>query len=406
MKNFLKNHISEMVIFFVFTLFFVGELVNNRFQLNDFLVYYSAADQFVQGQDIYGISFGLASGFYKYSPVVVFFFIPFTFLSFKVAAVIYYFLTVFVIILLFRNLCQLLDKFFFSFRQKTAVIIACLALLTTANHFLRELHLGNINALLLLGVLNVILLSFNNRKIAAGILLGLCILFKPHFLILAPLFLLRKEFKLLTSFAVTGVVGLFLPAVFVGFSKNGQLLAEWVQTITSHNAPCSLYPNNISCWLQNIFSLGNISLPEKVVSLAVLAICAVLFFIFWIKNSKTEKRNTQLRNQHFLIEYFLLIACIPNLTKTDTEHFLFSLPIILFLFGLLFIRKHSIWVVFVIVLGFVAYGGNWYDLIGRQFSSFWNTWGFVGVGNWILIIATIVFSQKLKTFEKKTGSAI
>ena len=61
-------------------LYLVLLFINQRFQLSDFNVYYGAADALMNGEQVYGKSFGLSSGFYKYSPEALVPFLPFAFL--------------------------------------------------------------------------------------------------------------------------------------------------------------------------------------------------------------------------------------------------------------------------------------------------------------------------------------
>ena len=57
-------------------LFMFAEIINHRFWLSDFEVYYKAADRILHSQNLYGIS---ADGHYvfKYSPTSAIYFIPF-----------------------------------------------------------------------------------------------------------------------------------------------------------------------------------------------------------------------------------------------------------------------------------------------------------------------------------------
>ena len=401
MKSLIKSYLPESIIFLILSVFFVGELVNGRFWLNDFRVYYTAAEQFIQGGTIYGEAFGLDSGFYKYSPFVLVFFVPFALLPFKIAAIIYYFITVFVIISLFINLKKCFLQYFPSLSNKRNLAVTLIVFLTLANHFFRELHLGNVNALvLLMTVYAMRLLLQENKSILSGIFIALCILIKPHFLILVPLFILRREYKFLLTLFVSLFVFSSFPALFVGIKYNNTLIAEWLQTIISHNSTNAYFANTTYCWIQKNMAGIGISIPQEAVFVFITTVVALLFFFLWMKHDKEEKQNQSISKQNFLTEYFLLISCIPNLVKTDTEHFLLSMPIILFLIMTLFSRKLSVYAIAVVTLGCVAFGGNWYDLVGRQISSLWNDWGIVGFGNLILMIITVCFYKKTKSSSR------
>ncbi len=401
MKSFFQKYLPELVVFLILTSFVVLELINNRFWLNDFRVYYGAANQFVQGANVYGETYGLLSGVYKYSPLSLFLFLPFTLFSFKTACFLFSFLNILVITSLFRIIKNSLTTYSFTLSSRLSLWVSLLGLIILGNHFFRELHLGNINVLLLLLALCSFILLQKEKKIISGILLAICILFKPYFFILTPVFVLRKESKWTFSFAAALLAGLFLPALFIGFRKNNQLLADWILSMTMHNATDVDYANTTYYWIWQILQNFGIDVSSQILFGLITGIVALLFLFIWRKHSKDEKLNKNLRNPNFLMEYFLLIACIPNVAKTDTEHFLLSMPIILFLLEFLFSQKLPGWGKALVIIGFIAYGGNWYDLVGSQISSFWSHWGILGIGNWILIMSTLFFHEKYWVNSKR-----
>ena len=80
----IKKHPFVWMMVFLCLFFYILQNVNDRFWMNDLVVAYTAAQQLLSGQQIYGKAFGLGSGFYKYSPFTLFLFIPFAFLPFFV----------------------------------------------------------------------------------------------------------------------------------------------------------------------------------------------------------------------------------------------------------------------------------------------------------------------------------
>ena len=61
---------------------FIGDHVNDKFNMNDFRVMYYAADAYLNGNPVYGVPFGLDTGYYKYSPFTLLYFILFMPLTF------------------------------------------------------------------------------------------------------------------------------------------------------------------------------------------------------------------------------------------------------------------------------------------------------------------------------------
>src|ERR1051326_2627320 len=99
--SYYKNNIAFIVTASLLLLgFFIAEKINHRFWLNDFRVYYDAFNAFMKGSQLYGVNFSLGSGNYKYSPFSLLLFAPFSFFSFDIAAILYYFfLSTFIIFL-------------------------------------------------------------------------------------------------------------------------------------------------------------------------------------------------------------------------------------------------------------------------------------------------------------------
>ena len=85
-----SHKVYILIMALVFIAFGVIEAVNKRFWLHDFQVYYDAATNFFSGETVYGIPFGLGSGYYKYSPFGLFIFYPLTLVPFSIAKVYYF----------------------------------------------------------------------------------------------------------------------------------------------------------------------------------------------------------------------------------------------------------------------------------------------------------------------------
>ena len=107
--------------------------------------------------------------------------------------------------------------------------------------------------------------------------------------------------------------------------------------------------------------------------------------------------------QRFTFVYLLAIAFIPIITVTDSEHFLFSLPIVMYSLFLLFSnRPKAVWKKAVMILAYVMYGGNWHDLWGHSISVFFTQNGILGLGNILLIgmLVWIVFDGNEPQIER------
>jgi hypothetical protein len=131
-------------------------------------VYYGAADALMNGEQVYGKSFGLSSGFYKYSPEILVPFLPFALLKYDVAAVFFYLINTGIILLLLKEFKQTFFKSYEWGREVWFFLIV--AVLFFGDQLERELFLGNVNALLLLLTLWSVRSIENNQRAKAGLI--------------------------------------------------------------------------------------------------------------------------------------------------------------------------------------------------------------------------------------------
>jgi hypothetical protein len=95
-----------------------------------------------------------------------------------------------------------------------------------------------------------------------------------------------------------------------------------------------------------------------------------------------------------VFEYLVLVALIPNLTVTDSEHFLFSVLLIAWVINFLFIRKPGYLLTALVVMILFLYGGNLREAIGAPASKWMTTAGILGLGNTLLICMSVFLMIK------------
>lgn len=348
----------------------------------DFRVYYDAANAFLDDTQLYGKAFGVSSGFYKYSPFACLPFIPLAILPYSLASILYYLIVTVCIIWFSLYLTKFLlheDNKSSDTSSSQIAWILTLTSLFMADHLERELHLGNVNLFLLLGAFQCFLLLHKGKYVLAGIIYGLLLLFKPHFIILLPYFIWKKQWKLiLTSFVSIGC-GLISPSVFKGFSKNQQLLSQWFGAMVDHNTKLEESPNTLY-GIVNHFVLQHTGGQMLVVLL--LGLVAIIYILFLIHNRRILK-NADVR----YIEYFLLIALIPNLTHTDTEHFMWTWTLIAFIMVKIIKQeiKHGWIYIALMILAFIPYTMNSPDLVGHKLRFLFDEGGLLGLANLTII---------------------
>jgi len=215
--------ISGLIILLILVL----ENINSRFSMSDFEVYYYAAQSFLGDHQVYGHQFGGENtGFYKYSPFALFFFIPISLLPVVVAKVFSFLLigvaTVSVLLIsahLFKDVTEKKS----GFNNWMLVIVAIVA----CSRMHRELHMGNVNMILLLMLLLILWFTLHGKQVMSGVLFAIVLFIKPHFIILAPLFLLRKQYVLLAVALAGIIVEIMSPAFFIGVTGNWELHRDW-----------------------------------------------------------------------------------------------------------------------------------------------------------------------------------
>jgi hypothetical protein len=394
-----------MLLFFFFFAFF--QTINHRFWMSDFRVYYEAMHAYFSYKPVYEVCFTLGSGYYKYSPFALFLLYPFSIFEYDIAKIIYFTFTSAIIIfaVIFAN--SIIQKKLYSiYNIKPKLILLLLITIAFVQHIYFELHLGNINMLLLLLCLFALTLQLKRRPYLSGIMLAISILIKPHFIILIPLFFLRKQFRLIISLISTLFIGLFLPSLYTGVNINLKLLLQWKNVMLTHvNSPISAQ-DTIYSWL---YRLTGSSLPEHLQFLFIISILSILAFLMLVfciinlKNEKAEIQDYRTHEKNFVFEFFVLVALIPNITVTDSEHFLFSLPLITWLINYIFIRKPHIIFQILIVFVILLYDINIRELLGMKLSRWMTDTGILGLANLLIIIGSVYFFMKEKTIYQNKG---
>lgn len=371
------------IAFLLCIAYYVLEYINGRAQMADFRVYYDAANAFIHNTQLYGKAFGVSSGFYKYSPFAALPFIPLAILPYAIASGIYYLLMTFAFIWWPLYLLYYIATTQVTIDWKKTGLVIFFSVLFLADHIERELHLGNVNLLLLILTFFSYTALSKGKSTTAGILIGIVLLFKPHFVILLPLLIWKGKWKTLLVVGVTVLLGFITPALFKGGQGNLALHQEWIQTMRLHNTSLEDSPNTIY-GIVNSFLLQGSGSTGLVVLL--LSLVAALYIWLLVRNRKVFG-NSDIR----FMEYFILVAAIPNLTHTDTEHFMWTWPLIAYsILSLSTLSLKKYWpIVILLVLAFVPYCLNSPDIVGKEIRYLFDEGGLLGVANLILIAVSV-----------------
>lgn len=390
--NWNRFPVRSVVVFTVLaTLLFIIEHVNGRFWLNDFRVYYGAANALLAGEPLYGVAHGLDSGVFKYAPVLALLFVPLALLPYAVAASIHYFLIVAAFIAALHMADRLVREHLLGGKPAGYAPLFLVGLVVIV-HLHRELHLGNINVMLLFLLLLACERSVQGKNLQAGIMLGAAILAKPHFVVLLPLLLLHRKWRSLVGAAGTIFLGLLLPALVVGFSMNAELLMAWTDQMAAHNASLIYMGgdgyeavNTVYSFLHRTFLHAFIGVPSRWEVLSILGLVTLSVGALVLRDRALRIPSAQA----FTFESFVLLGMVPCITLTDTEHFLLALPMITFTVHQLVPRANPRWISILAVPALLAFGGNWEDALG-DLSHTLVHYGVLGAGTLLLIVLNVI----------------
>jgi hypothetical protein len=212
------------------------------------------------------------------------------------------------------------------------------------------------------------------------------------------LLLLRGHIRTAAISVLTVIVGLLLPAAFLGIDANWAVHGEWFRAMAAHNAALIYTGGDDLRSVNTVYSLVHRSIlkhitgtPGNAEAYTLLGLIAGLFGIFVRWNKRREQRDGQ--GSAFVFEFLLLTALVPSITLTDTEHFLFAMPIVAFVVHRLWSGNDPTWMTVLGIPLLFAYGGNWEDAMG-PLSALMVHYGLLGIGNvGLLVLAVLLFAR-------------
>ena len=126
-----------------------------------------------------------------------------------------------------------------SDKSKAGAWAAWVPLIVLGRYFLREIELGQINAIitfLLLAMIGLLALAEEKdapgAELGAGVLWGLSVALKPYALIFLPYLLLKKKLRTLAAGTGALAAAFMIPAIFYGFKGSLTVHLEWVRTLS------------------------------------------------------------------------------------------------------------------------------------------------------------------------------
>jgi hypothetical protein len=213
----------------------------------DFEVNYRAGHRLWLGETLYRTADSHWQ--FKYSPFSAMIYLPLSALPLPAAKAVWFLLVVAAVAAVI-GLGRQLAIAAGAAKPDMAVILASLIL---AKFFLREIQLGQINALITAFLMGMVLLLVRDddapssrRRTAAGILWGLATALKPYAVIFVPYLVLKRKWRALAWGGATLAATLAVPALFYGIRGNMAVLAEWISSLSRSTPGLLAAQDNVS----------------------------------------------------------------------------------------------------------------------------------------------------------------
>jgi hypothetical protein len=374
-----KPFLGYLLLVVSFSMLFIFvELNNEKLFTNDFLVYFGATNDFFKGNNPYLHNYGLDTGYFKYAPTTLLFFAPFVLLPFGIMQLLH--LLVLVVLLAFAlpmwkrmlelNLGSIKKQFLFLFVAFLVIVI----------HVTRELHLGNVNLILLfLFVLGSYFISKTNL-VLSSLFWAVMIVLKPIMILICIPMLFLGKWKQILYLIAFGSLSFLLPLVVFGWTKNLHLWFGWFSALSAHGEYLTS-PQSLQYLVHTYFGVK----PSWLYSFVGLGLLISFLFI--------KMKGKEVSNMNYLFFLALFMAFTPNFFVTDSQHFLLSIPLVMFILYRAFqSRSWKYW--FLFSLGMLLFSFDSSDLWGKDLSRWFTQIGILGLGNLVFIVSSLyVWSQ-------------
>jgi hypothetical protein len=199
-------------------------------------------------------------------------------------------------------------------------VLAGWTVVVLAKFFVRELSLGQTNALLGVLLLPSIVGASRHPRLA-GALAGAAVFVKPYAIVLLPWLMLTQAPSATVAWVGALAIGLVLPVAVYGWTTNLHLLRDWYRTVADTTAPNLLHPDNVS--LASMFAKW-IGAGTAASVLAVVTGLALVALAAWV-----ALRRTRVSNPAYL-ECGLLMLLIPLLSPQGWDYvLLLAAPVVI-----------------------------------------------------------------------------
>ncbi len=376
MYTLIKENRAIFFTIFISLLFLILENINGRFTMVDYEVYHRATIRLLHGDELYKVYYEDTHYIYKYSPVALYIFIPFTIFPLCIAKYLYWIFLTACICFSFRIVPAFFDRNDIN-QNKLSLVVLFMAL-----HFTRELHLGQVNYLIFFMYLLCVLLYKSGKSVLFGLLLCFTCFIKPFGFIFLPYLIIKKKYKEVLWFSVFLVILFVSPFLFYhSYSSFLSIYQGWIKELLielSHKQSLLSDSNHtifsVVARYTPIKYLINSEILAKLYQLTLLGVIATIYFFFQKKGK--DKFS-------FVADLSFLIALIPLLAFTSENAFCFTC----FAMILIWISYHELKIVekMIAILGSLVIGFNYSDIFGRNISTLIDQLSLISLGAIMLL---------------------
>jgi hypothetical protein len=381
MQRIKKTIILALMGFLLFLALFLFKV---KGEMADFEVNFEAGHRLWLGETLYRTEDQHWQ--FKYSPFSALVYLPLSFLPLPMAKGLWYFVVLISIgVLIFFSMKLALPG------PKGIIRLAAIAFLILGKYFLRELQLGQINALItaiLLGMTWLLVRDEDapsaSRERTAGLLWGLASALKPYAVIFFLYFLLKRKWGALVTGLIFLAASLCVPAFFYGIRGNITMIKEWGGSLSRSTPSLFTSQDNVSLLAFLAKWTGHQPISLLIFAAAATALAALMLWLI-LQGSKMRRPA--------LLECALLLIFIPLLSPLGWDYTFLSsfLAIVLVIRHITIIPRLG---KILLIVNFSVMALSLYDLLGRQLYAQLMAWSVPTVN--FLIISGALFYLRLK----------
>jgi hypothetical protein len=128
--------------------------------------------------------------------------------------------------------------------------------------------------------------------------------------------------------------------------------------------------------------------------LAVLAVTAISIALYILRNDRLQ--GTTWSSDIRFKEYFLLVALVPNLVHTDTEHFMWVWPMLSLAIYAAMQKETTArtLTIALLAIAFVPFALNSPDIVGKDLRLLFDEGG-LGIANLLILASALISPQSV-----------